>query len=114
MPLLSMCPYLQRLNTNHSLYKAVMRVEQEAVFPTREAERMAHSLRVDFERGGIHLCARIPHSHDLGVYTICVFFSNYLVVSADKLERVNQLNNEISLLGREYVPIIDFFFLCFI
>ncbi|CAA7393041.1 unnamed protein product [Spirodela intermedia] len=72
-----MYDYIHCLNTNHTLYKAVMSAEQEAVFPTREAERMAHSLRVDFERGGIHLCAH-------------------------KLERVNQLNSEISLLGREF------------
>uniref|UniRef100_A0A1D1YPQ1 Mitochondrial intermediate peptidase n=1 Tax=Anthurium amnicola TaxID=1678845 RepID=A0A1D1YPQ1_9ARAE len=69
--------YIHFLNTNHTLYNAVIKAEQEATFPTREAGRMAHSLRADFEKGGIHLCAR-------------------------KLDRVNQLNTEISLLSREF------------
>ncbi|CAA6657062.1 unnamed protein product [Spirodela intermedia] len=70
-----MYDYIHCLNTNHTLYKAVMSAEQEAVFPTREAERMAHSLRVDFER-------------EASIFV--------------HLERVNQLNSEISLLGREF------------
>ncbi|XP_078440153.1 zincin-like metalloproteases family protein isoform X2 [Wolffia australiana] len=60
-----------------NIYIAVLKAEKECAFPTKEAERMAHSLRVDFEKGGIHLCPR-------------------------KLERVNQLNSEIALLSREF------------
>ncbi|KAF3964920.1 hypothetical protein CMV_010846 [Castanea mollissima] len=69
--------YLHYLNTNHTLYDAVRKAEQEKHLLTEEAQRAAHFLRVDFERGGIHL-------------------------SADKLDRVNQLNIEISQLCREF------------
>ncbi|XP_006854483.3 probable mitochondrial intermediate peptidase, mitochondrial isoform X1 [Amborella trichopoda] len=69
--------YLHFLNTNHTLYKAVVRAEQEGVLASAEAQRAAHSLRIDFEKGGIHLCP-------------------------GKLDRVNQLNLEITLLGREF------------
>ncbi|KAK7854884.1 mitochondrial intermediate peptidase, partial [Quercus suber] len=69
--------YLHYLNTNHTLYDAVRKAEQENHLLTEEAQRAAHYLRVDFERGGIHL-------------------------SADKLDRVNQLNIEISQLCREF------------
>ncbi|MQM08365.1 hypothetical protein Taro_041221, partial [Colocasia esculenta] len=78
--------HIHFLNTNHTLYNAVIKAEQEASLPTGEAERMAHSLRVDFEKGGIHLSAR-------------------------KLDRVNQLNSEISHLSREYVPGVYYYFL---
>lgn len=71
--------YLHFLNTNHNLYNAVIRAEQEGQLQTKEAQRAAHTLRVDFEKGGIHLCS-------------------------EKLNRVNQLNIEIAHLGREYVP----------
>ncbi|KAB1208180.1 putative mitochondrial intermediate peptidase, mitochondrial [Morella rubra] len=69
--------YLHYLNTNHSLYDAIRKAEQEKHLLTEEAQRAAHYLRVDFERGGIHL-------------------------SADKLDRVNQLNIEIAQLCREF------------
>lgn len=69
--------YLHYLNTNHTLYDAVRKAEQENHLLTEEAQRAAHYLRVDFERGGIHL-------------------------SADKLDRVNELNIEISQLCREF------------
>ncbi|XP_062153688.1 mitochondrial intermediate peptidase, mitochondrial isoform X2 [Alnus glutinosa] len=69
--------YLHYLNTNHVLYDAVRKAEQEGNLLTDEAQRAARYLRVDFERGGIHL-------------------------SADKLDRVNQLNIEISQLCREF------------
>ncbi|GFZ15219.1 zincin-like metalloproteases family protein [Actinidia rufa] len=51
--------------------------EKEGHFLSKEAQRAAHSLRVDFEKGGIHL-------------------------SADKLDRVNQLNIDICQLCREF------------
>ncbi|XP_059451774.1 mitochondrial intermediate peptidase, mitochondrial isoform X2 [Corylus avellana] len=69
--------YLHYLNTNHVLYDAVRKAEQEGNLLMDEAQRAARYLRVDFERGGIHL-------------------------SADKLDRVNQLNIEISQLCREF------------
>lgn len=48
---------MQYLNTNHTLYDAVRKAEQEKHLLTEEAQRAAHFLRVDFERGGIHLSA---------------------------------------------------------
>ncbi|KAF3433125.1 hypothetical protein FNV43_RR24227 [Rhamnella rubrinervis] len=69
--------YLHYLNTNHILYEAVKRAELEGHLLNKEAQRAAHHLRADFERGGIHLCA-------------------------EKLDRVNQLNIEISQLCREF------------
>ncbi|XP_058084642.1 mitochondrial intermediate peptidase, mitochondrial isoform X2 [Magnolia sinica] len=69
--------YLHFLNTNHDLYNAVIKAEREGLLQTKEAQRAAHTLRVDFEKGGIHLCA-------------------------GKLERVNQLNIEIAQLGRDF------------
>ncbi|TYK23687.1 putative mitochondrial intermediate peptidase [Cucumis melo var. makuwa] len=56
---------------------AVKKAEHETHLLTREAHMAAHYLRVDFERAGIHL-------------------------SADKLDRVNQLNIEISQLCQEF------------
>lgn len=47
----------QYLNTNHILYDAVKRAELESHLLTEEAQRAAHYLRADFERGGIHLCS---------------------------------------------------------
>lgn len=47
---------IQFLNTNHNLYKAVSKAEQDGCSLTEEAQRAAHYLRVDFEKGGIHLC----------------------------------------------------------
>ncbi|KAL5718261.1 mitochondrial intermediate peptidase [Ranunculus cassubicifolius] len=69
--------HLHFLNTNHTLYNAVLRTEQSGLTQTDEARRAAHSLRVDFEKGGIHL-------------------------SADKLQRVNELNVDIAHLCREF------------
>ncbi|KAM0935180.1 putative mitochondrial intermediate peptidase [Dioscorea sansibarensis] len=68
--------HLHFLNTNQSLYDAVKRAEGIPL-KTEEAQRAAHALRTDFEKGGIHL-------------------------TADKLERVNKLNVEIAHLGREF------------
>lgn len=48
---------LQNLNTNHILYHAVMKVEKDSNLLSKEAKRAAHSLRVDLEKGGIHLAA---------------------------------------------------------
>ncbi|PON89458.1 Peptidase M3A/M3B [Trema orientale] len=69
--------YLHYLNTNHTLYDAVKKTERERHLLTEEAQRAAHYLRIDFERGGFHLCA-------------------------EKLDRVNQLSIEISQLCREF------------
>ncbi|XP_027930316.1 mitochondrial intermediate peptidase, mitochondrial isoform X2 [Vigna unguiculata] len=65
------------LNTNHDLYDAIKKAEQECHMLSEEAKRGVRNLRVDFERGGINLCS-------------------------GKLDRVNTLNIEISQLCREY------------
>lgn len=39
------------------MFDAVRKAEQEGHLLTNEAQRAAHYLRVDFERGGIHLPA---------------------------------------------------------
>ncbi|KAG5048921.1 hypothetical protein JHK85_010024 [Glycine max] len=44
------------LNTNHDLYDAVKKAEQECHMLSEEAQRGVRNLRADFERGGIHLC----------------------------------------------------------
>ncbi|XP_015580816.1 mitochondrial intermediate peptidase, mitochondrial isoform X2 [Ricinus communis] len=69
--------YLHYLNTNHTLYDAVKRAEQDGHLLTKEAQKAAHHLRIDFEKGGIHL-------------------------SSEKLDRVNQLNMDIFQLSREF------------
>ncbi|PVH47328.1 hypothetical protein PAHAL_4G037600 [Panicum hallii] len=69
--------HLQYLNTNITLYNAILKAEGESVLLTEEARRAATTLRIDFEKGGIHL-------------------------PEDKLERVNQLNLEIAQLGRKF------------
>ncbi|XP_031484257.1 mitochondrial intermediate peptidase, mitochondrial isoform X2 [Nymphaea colorata] len=69
--------FLHLLNTNQSLYDAVVKAETEGVLTTVEAQRAAHTLRTDFEKGGIHLCA-------------------------GKLDRVDKINAEIARLGREF------------
>nr|KYP49950.1 hypothetical protein KK1_028343 [Cajanus cajan] len=70
--------YLHHLNTNHDLYVAVKKAEQECHMLSEEGQRGLRNLRVDFERGGIHL---FP----------------------EKLDRMNTLNIEISHLCREKV-----------
>ncbi|WVZ78856.1 hypothetical protein U9M48_026504 [Paspalum notatum var. saurae] len=69
--------HLQYLNTNTTLYNAILKAEGESVLLTEEARRAAHTLRIDFEKGGIHL-------------------------PKDKLEYANQLNLEIAQLGRKF------------
>lgn len=69
--------HLHYLNTNCSLYNAVMKVEGKGFLQTEEAKRAAHTLKVDFEKGGIHLCA-------------------------ENMNRVNQLNTIIAQLGRQF------------
>lgn len=46
---------MQRLNTSPVLYNAVVKMEQSNALTTEEAKRAAHSHRVEFERGGVHL-----------------------------------------------------------
>ncbi|XP_050225251.1 mitochondrial intermediate peptidase, mitochondrial isoform X2 [Mercurialis annua] len=69
--------YLHFLNTNHTLYNAMKKAEQDEHLLTKEAHRAAHHLRIDFEKGGIHL-------------------------SSEKLDRVNQLHMEIFKLSAEF------------
>ncbi|KAK4837791.1 hypothetical protein QYF36_008484 [Acer negundo] len=69
--------YLHYLNTNHTLYDAVKKAEQDSHLLSKEARRAANHLRIDFEKGGIHLFPQ-------------------------KLDRVNQLNIDIFHLGREF------------
>ncbi|KAF0904534.1 hypothetical protein E2562_035431 [Oryza meyeriana var. granulata] len=69
--------HLQYLNTNTTLYNAILKAESEGIQLTEEARRAATTLRVDFEKGGIHL-------------------------PKDKLENVNHLNLEIAQLGRKF------------
>lgn len=70
--------YLQYLNSHAGLYKAVVDLEQSPnILTTDEARRAAKTLRMDFERGGIHL-------------------------PIEKLKRGNDLNLEITRLGREF------------
>ncbi|CAO2839022.1 unnamed protein product [Amaranthus hypochondriacus] len=74
---LRMDEYLHYLNTNYNLYNAVMKAEREGKVLSKETQRAAHYLRVDFEKGGIHLCS-------------------------EKLQRVNQLNVDIAQLCRKF------------
>lgn len=49
---------MQCLNPHLVLYEAVVGVEQSpGILTTEEAKRAAKTLRMDFERGGIHLPA---------------------------------------------------------
>ncbi|KAG0502811.1 hypothetical protein HPP92_002883 [Vanilla planifolia] len=79
-----MSEYMHHLNTNLSLYNAVLITEKEGSMQSEEAQRVAHSLRIDFEKGGIHL-------------------------PIEKLERVNQLIMEIAQLGKLYDLIYNLF-----
>ncbi|CAL5201115.1 unnamed protein product [Lathyrus oleraceus] len=69
--------YLHYLNTSHDIYDAVKKAELECHMLSEETQRGVKSLRVDMERGGIHLCP-------------------------EKLDRVNKLDIEISHLCRKY------------
>ncbi|KAL8160289.1 hypothetical protein V2J09_001826 [Rumex salicifolius] len=69
--------YIHSLNTNLVLYTAVLKAEQGSDSLNEEAKKAAHSLRIDFEKGGIHL-------------------------AAEKLEQVNRLNMDISYLCQEF------------
>ncbi|KAH7387180.1 hypothetical protein KP509_16G009600 [Ceratopteris richardii] len=48
--------YLNRLNTNSVLYDAIVKVENSNTLTTEEAKRAAFTHRLEFERGGVHLC----------------------------------------------------------
>ncbi|XP_049363553.1 mitochondrial intermediate peptidase, mitochondrial [Solanum verrucosum] len=69
--------FLHHLNTNHSIYKAVNKAEKDNNSLTHEAHRAARFLRMDLEKGGIHLCS-------------------------EKLDRANELAIDIIQLSREY------------
>ncbi|KVH88373.1 Metallopeptidase, catalytic domain-containing protein [Cynara cardunculus var. scolymus] len=68
---------IQYLNTNLTLYDAVLKADQDPTLTSEEAKRVAHDLRIDFEKGGIHLCA-------------------------EKKDRVSQLNVEIAKCCAQY------------
>lgn len=55
----------------------MVKAEQDKYLPTAEDKRAAYHLRLDFEKGGVHLCS-------------------------DKLDRVNQLNRDIAQLCTEF------------
>jgi len=60
---------MQYLNTNHDLYDAIKKAEQECHVLSEEAKRGVRNLRVDFERGGINLCSG-------NYFTLnCIFYS---------------------------------------
>lgn len=46
---------LQYLNSNCTLYHAVVKAEKDHHLLSEEAQRAAHYLRIDLEKGGIHL-----------------------------------------------------------
>ncbi|CAN8253394.1 unnamed protein product [Cochlearia groenlandica] len=69
--------YLHNLNTNHTLYAAVKKAELESDLLSKEACRTAHYLRMDIERGGIHL-------------------------GPEKLDKVNNLSTSIFQLCSEF------------
>nr|XP_027110469.1 mitochondrial intermediate peptidase, mitochondrial-like isoform X2 [Coffea arabica] len=69
--------YIHHLNTNHCLYMAVVKAEQDSHLLNEEAQRVAHHLRLDLEKAGIHL-------------------------PSEQLDRANQLNMEIVQLCREF------------
>uniref|UniRef100_M8AJX7 Mitochondrial intermediate peptidase n=1 Tax=Aegilops tauschii TaxID=37682 RepID=M8AJX7_AEGTA len=47
--------HLQYLNTNTTLYNAILKAESEGALLSEESQKAANNLRVDFEKGGIHL-----------------------------------------------------------
>jgi mitochondrial intermediate peptidase len=84
------------------LYNAILKAEREGTQLTDEALRAATTLRVDFEKGGIHL----PKGCPIEIYIVLsslIFKCQLIQFSflADKLEHINQLNLEIAQLGRK-------------
>ncbi|XP_071686243.1 mitochondrial intermediate peptidase, mitochondrial isoform X2 [Rutidosis leptorrhynchoides] len=69
--------YLHYLNTNLTLYDAVLKADKDNTLTNEEAKRVARDLRIDFEKGGIHLCE-------------------------EKKDRVSQLNVEIAKCCAQY------------
>jgi len=61
--------HLQYLNTNTTLYNAILKAEGESVLLTEEARRAETTLRFDFEKGGIHL----PEGCQLKFTSLCLF-----------------------------------------
>ncbi|KAE8820224.1 putative mitochondrial intermediate peptidase, mitochondrial [Hordeum vulgare] len=76
-PSMRIYEHLQHLNTNTTLYNAIVKAESEGALLSEESRKAANNLRADFEKGWIHL-------------------------PKDKLERVNQLNLAIAHLGRKF------------
>lgn len=67
----------QYLNTNHTLYAAVKRAEKDGHLLTKEAHRAAHNLRIDFEKGGIHLPSGTLPSLIGYILSATIQFSSY-------------------------------------
>lgn len=96
------CNSMQYLNTNTTLYNAILKAESEGVMLTEEARRAATTLRVDFEKGGIHLPKGWPTRVILVLLVFHLSVAKSIISSmADKLEHVNHLNLEIAQLGRK-------------
>ncbi|KAL6530223.1 hypothetical protein OROHE_014576 [Orobanche hederae] len=72
--------HVRFLNSNHSLYHAIIKAEKNHHILSDEAVRAARHLRSDMEKGGIHL-------------------------SPEKLDRVNHLNMDIVHLCRDFIDI---------
>ncbi|CAA0836711.1 Probable mitochondrial intermediate peptidase-mitochondrial [Striga hermonthica] len=97
--------YLHFLNSNCSLYHAIIKAEQNHHMLTEEAARAARHLRIDLEKGGIHLS---PGTHlcKVLVYLLPLIRFTLIKVSllslTEKLDRVNQLNMNILQLSTEF------------
>nr|GMC94387.1 probable mitochondrial intermediate peptidase, mitochondrial isoform X1 [Ipomoea batatas] len=62
------------LNSNHSIYKAVLKAEQEGNSLTEEGKRAARFLRMDLENGGIHLSPGALPIKNWSLFFKCSFF----------------------------------------
>ncbi|OMO98080.1 Peptidase M3A/M3B [Corchorus olitorius] len=81
--------YLHFLNTNHTLYNAVKKAEQDGHLLTEEACRAAHYLRIDFEKGGIHLpSGKLDSVNQLILNTLqlCREYSENIVIDPGRVD----------------------------
>ena len=96
---------MQYLNTNHTLYDAVRKAEQENHLLTEEAQRVSPLPTCWLWEGcNPSFCWYVFFNcwFPLLLQPIFSLFENYsFLCFADKLDRVNQLNIEISQLCRE-------------
>ncbi|KAK6132170.1 hypothetical protein DH2020_034095 [Rehmannia glutinosa] len=71
--------YLHYLNSNPSLYHAIIRAEKNHHMLTEEAARAVHHLRIDLEKGGIHLSPGADPSLTARISSsFCLFNENIL------------------------------------